>query len=269
MVKPTQLLAMFWRFAKGLLVSQERPAFRAFHGLFADKIGLEIGGPSSVFRSRGILPVYPWAARVDGINFATTTLWEGEIREGMTYRYAGRRVGRQYVGEASHLGQIADGTYDFVLSSHSLEHSANPVKCLAEWIRVLRPGGAMLLILPDARFTFDHRRPVTSFEHLLDDYRSDKGEDDLTHLDEILALHDLARDPGALGAESFRARSLRNFENRALHQHVFDAALVEQLLHHFGIRPLYTDAAPPFHIISLATTAGSGIAPSSSPGKSR
>ncbi len=258
MGKLRQLVGKSLSYGKNLLRRRELPGFRAFHDLFADKIGLEIGGPSSVFRPRDILPVYACAARVDGVNFASTTLWEGEIREGMTYRYAHRRVGRQYVGEGSQLDRIADGTYDFVLSSHSLEHSANPIKCVAEWIRVLKPGGAMLLILPDARFTFDHRRPVASFEHLMGDFRDGKGEDDLTHLDEILALHDLDRDPGALGAENFRARSLRNRENRALHQHVFDASLVEQILHHFGIRPLYADTAPPFHLIALGTTAANG-----------
>ena len=262
MGKLQQLVTKSLSYGKSLLSRRELPGFRAFHGLFADKIGLEIGGPSSVFRPKDILPVYARAARVDGVNFATTTLWESEIREGMTYRCPDRRVGRQYLDEASQLDRIADGTYDFVLSSHRLEYFANPIKCVAEWIRVLKPGGAILLILPDSRFTFDHRRPVTSFEHLIDDYRKDKGEDDLTHLDEILALHDLARDPGAIGVENFRARSLRNRENRALHQHVFEAALVQQILHHFGLRPLYADT-PPFHIIALCTTAanGSGTCP--------
>jgi hypothetical protein len=114
----------------------------------------------------------------------------------------------------------------------------------------------MLLILPDARLTFDHRRPITSFQHLLDDYRNGTGEDDLTHLEEILALHDLSRDPQARGPEEFRSRSLRNLENRALHQHIFDAALLQQIFRYFQVRSVYTDEAPPFHVIALGTIGG-------------
>jgi hypothetical protein len=52
-------------------------------------------------------------------------------------------------------------------------------------------------LLPDKRRTFDHRRPVTTLAHLIADLNADMAEDDLTHLPEILALHDLERDPDA------------------------------------------------------------------------
>ncbi len=240
---------------KDLLFRKERSGFAPFCKLFDGQIGLEIGGPSAVFRARDILPVYSVAARIDGVNFATNTLWQTNIREGMGYRYTRARVGRQYVCEASNLDRIADATYDFVLASHCLEHSANPIRCVREWLRVLKPGAPLLLLLPDQRFTFDHRRPVTAFEHLLDDYRENKGEDDMTHLDEILALHDLARDAGAGDAENFRERSLRNFANRGLHQHVFNAQLIERLLGYFGVQQIYADVAPPHHLIALGLKA--------------
>jgi SAM-dependent methyltransferase len=83
-------------------------------------------------------------------------------------------------------------------SAHVVEHRANPWgRPLAEWRRVVRPGGYVLLIVPHRDGTFDHRRPVTSLEHLLEDAERRTGEDDDTHLDEILRLHDLDRDPGA------------------------------------------------------------------------
>jgi SAM-dependent methyltransferase len=238
-------------------LGKERLRFLRYRRLFKRKLGLEIGGPSAVFRRREFLPVYARASRIDGVDFATSTLWEHDISEAAGYRYADGRVGRQFVCEASNLKRIADGAYDFVLSSHSLEHSANPLKCMAEWTRVLRPGGAVLLVLPDSRSTFDHRRPITSFEHLLDDYRHDRGEDDLTHLEEIFALHDLSRDPEARTAEEFRARSRRNLDNRALHHHIFNAALLRQVFNYFGIRSLYADMAPPFHLIALGVLAKS------------
>jgi len=241
------------RLVKKRVFGLERPEFRRHRALFEGKVGLEIGGPSKIFGRGDVLPVYPLAARVDGINFAEKTVWEGRISEGMSYRYANGKTGHQYIGEGGVLDRIADARYDFVLSSHSLEHTANALRAVSEWKRVLKPGGAMLLVLPERRYTFDHRRPVTSFEHLLQDFEANVQEDDLTHLDEIVALHDLSRDLPAGSPEQFRARSLKNFENRCLHQHVFDAGLLRQVFAHFGIERLYEDTAPPYHIIALGT----------------
>ncbi len=236
---------------KKRIFGAERPGFRAHEDRFRGKIGLEIGGPSKIFRRNDFLPLYPLAGRVDGVNFSAHTTWEGRIVEGSTYQYAPKRFGHQFVCEGNKLDPIPDRTYDFVVSSHSLEHSANPLRAIAEWKRVTKPRGALLLVLPDRRFTFDHRRPVTPFEHLLDDFRKDVGEDDLTHVDEILSLHDLSMDPKAGSAEDFRARSSRNYENRCLHQHVFDHALVARMFSHFSIELAYEDMAPPFHVISM------------------
>ena len=51
-----------------------------------------------------------------------------------------------------------------------------------------------MLILPNKKSTFDHRRPYTTFEHLIKDYKNNVSEDDLTHYDEIILLHDIEMD---------------------------------------------------------------------------
>ncbi len=212
------------------------PGHAAFCRELAGKSGLEIGGPSAMFRD--LLPVYRVVAALDGVNFADTTMWEGRIQEGGRFEYDTGRVGRQSIAEATSLTGIATGRYQFVLSSNCLEHVANPLKALREWMRVIEPGGLLLLVLPNPQSNFDHRRPVTRFEHLLDDERADVGEDDLTHLDEILALHDLDRDPWAGGRENFERRSRDNMRHRGLHHHVFDAALMARLCAHVGLTPI-------------------------------
>lgn len=93
--------------------------------------------------------------------------------------------------------EIEDGSYDCVIASHCLEHIANPIKALREWRRVLRSNELLLLILPHRDHTFDWRRPATTIEHMKSDYEDDVSESDMTHLDEVLSLHDLSRDPGA------------------------------------------------------------------------
>src|SRR5687768_8137833 len=88
--------------------------------------GVEIGGPSAAFGERGLLPIYPNVDRLDKVNFSASTLWEASLVDGGAFRYADRRTpGRQYIREATVLKGLADRHYDFVISSHTLEHIAN------------------------------------------------------------------------------------------------------------------------------------------------
>lgn len=226
------------------------------------RIGLEIGGPSSMFGPEGQLPIYPLAARIDNCNFGRRTVWEGEVAEEATFRFDPLKApGRQYIAEATDLAEIPSASYDFVLASHVLEHSANPLRALAEWTRVLRPNGVMVLIVPHKDATFDHRRPVTAFEHLLEDHARATSEADLSHLDEILAWHDLTRDPAAGAFDAFRERSLRNAENRCLHQHVFDTRLAVRATHWAGLKIALVEPFPAFHILVVARKLPGGQQP--------
>lgn len=47
-------------------------------------------------------------------------------------------------GDAQFLKGVDDGTFDFVHSSHCLEHLVDPAEAFAECARVLKVGGAML-----------------------------------------------------------------------------------------------------------------------------
>lgn len=226
------------------------------------KLGIEIGGPTHLFRKWNLLPIYPIASRVDNCNFSRQTVWEGTIKEGASFRYDKHRpLGYQYVAEASNLEQIATETYDFLLSSHALEHIANPIKALSEWIRVLKQEGLLILLLPHKDGTFDHRRPVTTLNHLVRDYEMQVTEGDLTHLDEILTLHDLEMDPKAGGLENFKERSLKNMENRCLHHHVFDTRLVIKLVHHVGLQILSVESFRPNNIMVIACKLETGHLP--------
>ena len=217
------------------------------------KSGLEIGGPSSAFGDRGELPLYRYLGVLDNCVFSLETIWEGTRAEGSTYFYHSRKAcGFNFVREATDLRGIGDHQYDFVLSSHNLEHISNPLRALKEWTRVVKPGGAIIILLPDYRRTFDHRRNPTSIDHMLDDYSQGRDERDLTHLDEILELHDLSRDPAAGAKDQFLQRSLRNFENRCLHHHVFDQHNSRELLGAAGLSVELLELAKPHHIAILA-----------------
>lgn len=75
------------------------------------------------------------------------------------------------VGTAEDLSAFADGSLDFIIANHLLEHLPDPIAGLIEFHRVLRPDGALYMALPDSRVTFDSTRALTPPEHIIDEHR--------------------------------------------------------------------------------------------------
>ena len=55
--------------------------------------------------------------------------------------------------DAGDLHFIADGTFDSAVSRHCFEHLPDPKGTLREWLRILRKGGLLAMVLPN-----DHHR---------------------------------------------------------------------------------------------------------------
>lgn len=70
-------------------------------------------------------------------------------------------------GDAQYMKGISDNKYDFVHSSHCLEHMENPFIALSTWIRITKPGGYLIVTVPEeylyehgmwpSRFNGDHK----------------------------------------------------------------------------------------------------------------
>lgn len=206
------------------------------------KKGLEIGGPSDLFRKR--VPVYSAARSLDNCVFSTETIWEGQRDDGTPFNFLRDKTGRNRVVDAVELEGIEDSEYQFVLSCHSLEHIANPIKALKNWRRVAP--GYLVLVVPHCRDSFDHLRPITPLRHMIADFESNVGEDDLTHLPEVLELIDWSRvevpKHAALGSPEYMAlvkkRCAENALHRSMHHHVFDERNATQLVQYSGYRIL-------------------------------
>ncbi len=77
-------------------------------------------------------------------------------------------------GDAQFLASVADGSLDFVHSSHCLEHLVDPAEGLSNWFRVVREGGYVVITVPDedlyeqgvfpSTFNRDHKWTFTIFK---------------------------------------------------------------------------------------------------------
>lgn len=89
------------------------------------------------------------------------------------------------------LTAFGDETQDFVIASHLLEHLVDPLRQLHEMYRVLKPGGVLLMFLPDRRFTFDRKRSPTPLAHLIEDHRQQATVASDEHVEDYLRKTDV------------------------------------------------------------------------------
>ena len=217
------------------------------------KQGIEIGGPSTFFGLKSSFPIYLFAKKIDGVNYSSQTIWEGNLQQGETYKYYRDKIGTQFIAEATDLKDIPNESYDFLLSCHNLEHVANPIKALLEWKRVIKKESVLILVLPDKRYTFDVNRPYTSFDHLVQDYKAETDEHDTTHLEEILEYHDIQRDAGVDTVLQLKEKLKDNYSKRMAHHHVFSQDVVKKMLEYCGFTVKHQQEENSLHLITVAT----------------
>lgn len=111
-------------------------------------------------------------------------------------------------GDAQFLAGVPDGSFDFVHSSHCLEHLVDPVIGLANWLRVVRPGGHLVVTVPDedlyeqgifpSTFNGDHKWTFTIFKqtswspksvNLLDLVRGLGSDSELVRMEQLAATY--------------------------------------------------------------------------------
>lgn len=78
-------------------------------------------------------------------------------------------------GDAQFMKGVEDNTYDFVHSSHTLEHINDPFEAVMNWLRILKHGGYLIVTIPDedlyeqgifpSTFNTDHKATFTIMKH--------------------------------------------------------------------------------------------------------
>ena len=92
------------------------------------------------------------------------------------------------IADGERLESIPNSSQDFVIANHFLEHCQNPLFAIENMIRVLKPNGIVFMGVPDKRFTFDIDRPLTTYEHLENDYKHGGEFSKKQHFEEWVRL---------------------------------------------------------------------------------
>jgi SAM-dependent methyltransferase len=197
-----------------------------------NKKGLETGGPSDI----GI-GVYICADIVDNVIFSKNTIWSNH--ETNEYKFYENKIGKVIISDAINIPIINNETYDFVFSCHLLEHIANPLKAIKEWLRIIKKDGYIIIVVPEKSLCFDHKRDYSNFSTLLEQYKKNVGEDDLSTLKEVLMNHDLSLDKNAGTFLEFTKRCLDNFNNRCMHHYVYSDDLLLEICNYLNCLYIY------------------------------
>jgi SAM-dependent methyltransferase len=128
------------------------PESKLAHSLLDGRRGLEIGAAA-----HNPFGLTAWNATVDP---------PGSFYDEGQRTLCGRAAKIDVVASGDRL-PFADGSLDFVLSSHVLEHFPDPIRALKEWHRVVRNGGIIFAIVPHKFRTFDKYRPRTPLSELV------------------------------------------------------------------------------------------------------
>ena len=134
------------------------------------------------------------------------------------YSEVGHKVAAPDIVADAQALPVRDGTVDFVITSHVLEHMPFPLSALEHWYHVLAPGGVLVLRIPDKRYTFDVRRPRTPLQHLVMEYEHPTGFDRRAHFAEwVECVVGFARNTQECQAETSRLMEM----DYSIHYHAW------------------------------------------------
>jgi len=130
--------------------------------------------------------------------------------------------------DADRLASVADRSIDFIIANHVLEHMADPLGAIREWIRVVRPGGHIYIAIPEHTNPLDRLRSVTPVDHLIADFemRTARNKFDREHYREWVA----STRPNLSEPERAEAEAKLVSQGYSIHFHTFTAETYSRLL---------------------------------------
>lgn len=121
--------------------------------------------------------------------------------------------------------QFPDGA-NFLINFHVLEHLANPIQGIIEWVSLLKKDAVLMIGVPDSTKCADKGRLLTPVSHLLDDYflsRTEASFESKEHVySNFMGWNDLGAGAGLTKTElAERAHYFANQDHNDIHWHVF------------------------------------------------
>lgn len=130
------------------------------------KVGLEVGPLDRPFVDKS-------ANNVFYVDYFDEEQLRRKIR-GNKNRNPEAIVNLDYVLGGRNISEVVDRSFDYIFTSHVLEHLPNLFGWLNDVSKVLNPEGIVFCIVPDCRYCFDIERPNTGLGELIENYSLDR-----------------------------------------------------------------------------------------------
>ena len=174
---------------------------------------------------------------------------ERQVQAADLEAFAGDEMGREHpAGVEEHrrglaqpfgelLTTIPESSQDFIVANHFLEHCEDPIRTIETHLGKLKPGGVLFYAVPDKRYTFDSRRPLTPLDHMVADHEQGAERSRSEHYDEWTRLVIDGEAPPQAEGSAFdewvatRARELER-DVYSIHMHVWTQAEFLALILH-------------------------------------
>jgi SAM-dependent methyltransferase len=200
------------------------PVYLDVRAVFADRFlfgeGLEIGPLHQPL-------AIPAHARVRYVDRMTTPDLRHEYPELVDWDLTEVDI----VDDGERLATIPAASQDFIVANHFLEHTEDPIGTIETHLAKLKPGGVLFYAVPDKRFTFDFRRPLTPIEHMVADHEEGPERSRAEHYREWCRLvideeSDSVGSADQATSEEWVERRARELEDAkySIHMHVWTQA---------------------------------------------
>uniref|UniRef100_A0A914QRQ0 Methyltransferase type 11 domain-containing protein n=1 Tax=Panagrolaimus davidi TaxID=227884 RepID=A0A914QRQ0_9BILA len=123
------------------------------HKLLDGLKGIEIGASS----------YSPFCLDTINVNYSNNT----KIFRETELKVTGTYVEVDVVASGDNL-PFANDSYDFVINGHVIEHFYDPIKAIEEWLRVIKKGGYVFMIIPHKERTFDKTFNRTTLNEIIE-----------------------------------------------------------------------------------------------------
>lgn len=137
-------------------------------------------------------------------------------------KMCGEKLKVDIVAEGNSI-PVKDESYDFIISSHVIEHIFDPISALKEWYRIIRPGGYIFTIAPITSYVPGEIRPTTTLGELIDRHEGKITENGI--------LKKVISDNGPLGSTIIEGIL---YDTKHGHWTVFDTDLFEEICSYLG-----------------------------------